>query len=77
MAKKLNRKFCGIELNEEYSMWATQRLINAETDPSIQGYKDGVFWERNTMNLQKKAKKEVLEPKESKQTKGPEQLLLL
>ena len=48
VAKKLNRRYCGIEINEEYCLWAEKRLAMAETDPTIQGYSDGVFWERNT-----------------------------
>lgn len=47
-AKKLGRKYCGIELNEEYSLLCEKRLQMAETNSSIQGYKDGVFWERNS-----------------------------
>lgn len=54
VAKKLNRKFCGIELNEEYCLWAEKRLEIAEFDKDIQGYSDGVFWERNTLNIQAK-----------------------
>ena len=62
MAKKLNRKYCGIELNEESSMWAEKRLEMADTDKTIQGYADGVFWERNTLSLQQKlAKKSPVE----------------
>lgn len=53
VAKKLNRKYVGIELNEEYCFWTEKRLENADNDASIQGYTDGVFWERNTLNLQK------------------------
>lgn len=48
VAKKLSRIYCGIELNEEYCLFAEKRLLNAETDKEIQGYKDGVFWERNS-----------------------------
>jgi site-specific DNA-methyltransferase (adenine-specific) len=47
----------GIEINEEYCCWAEKRLLLADEDTSIQGYADGVFWERNTLNLQKKTKK--------------------
>ena len=35
---------------------AEKRLEMAETDRDIQGYTDGVFWERNTNALQKKKK---------------------
>lgn len=48
VAKKLGRNFCGIELNNEYALYAEKRLKNADIDKSIQGYKDGVFWERNS-----------------------------
>lgn len=54
VAKKLGRRFCGIEQNEEYCLWAEKRLALAETDKSIQGYKDGVFWERNSGPFQNK-----------------------
>lgn len=54
VAKKLGRQYCGIELNEEYAMLAEKRLQLAETEKSIQGYADGVFWERNTNALQAK-----------------------
>lgn len=47
-AKKLGRNYCGIEQNTEYCLWAEKRLKNAETDKSIQGYSQGVFWERNS-----------------------------
>ena len=51
VAKKLGRHWCGVELNEEYAMLAEKRLALADSDTSIQGYSDGVFWERNTNNL--------------------------
>ena len=48
VAKKLGRHFCGIEINREYCLWAAKRLLIADANPDIQGYADGVFWERNT-----------------------------
>ncbi len=54
VAKKLGRRFCGIEQNEEYCLWAEKRLSLAETDKSIQGYSGGVFWERNSVPFQNK-----------------------
>ncbi len=58
VAKKLNRKYCGIEIDEEYAMLSLKRLSEAEKDNSIQGYTDGVFWERNTLQKQNALKKE-------------------
>ena len=55
-AKKLNRHYIGIEREAQYAVWAEKRLELAETDRTIQGYADGVFWERNTSALQKKKK---------------------
>ena len=48
-AKKLNRKFVGIELDEDFACIAEKRLQMAEDNNRIQGYVDGVFWERNTV----------------------------
>ena len=56
-AKKLGRCYCGVEQNKQYCVWAEKRLENAETDKTIQGYADGVFWERNTAHQQRKVKK--------------------
>ena len=57
VAKKLNRKFVGIEMNEEYCIWTEKRLSQADSDKTIQGYSGGVFWERNTLNLQMASQK--------------------
>ena len=54
VAKKLGRIYCGVELNELYCLFATKRLQTADHDTSIQGYKDQVFWERNTLQEQSK-----------------------
>ncbi len=53
-AKKLGRHYIGVEQNDQYCVWAEKRLEMAEADASIQGYADGVFWERNTNALQQK-----------------------
>lgn len=55
-AKKLGRKYVGIELDKTYCAWAEKRLEMADTDKEVQGYTDGVFWERNTLGEQKKVK---------------------
>lgn len=47
-AKKLNRNYVGIEQNPLYCAWAEHRLADAEKDSTIQGFSDGVFWERNS-----------------------------
>ncbi len=48
VAKKLNREFVGVERDEKYCLLAEKRLALAETDKTIQGFSDGVFWERNS-----------------------------
>lgn len=55
VAKKLGRHYLGIEIDEEYCLWAAKRLTRADKDLEIQGYSGGFFWERNTLNLQKKS----------------------
>lgn len=49
VAKKLGRRYVGVEIDEEFCCLAERRLELAEETPSIQGYTDGVFWERNTL----------------------------
>lgn len=48
VAKKLGRRYCGVEIDETYCCLTEKRLEHAATDQRIQGYDDGVFWERNT-----------------------------
>ncbi len=47
VAKKLGRNFCAVEKDEQYCLVAQKRLELAEHDGSIQGFNDGVFYERN------------------------------
>ncbi len=53
VAQKLGRHYLGIEMDEEYCLLAERRLELAQMDPAIQGYVDGVFWERNTLAFQR------------------------
>jgi len=48
-AKKLDRKFTGVEVDTEYCLLAARRLSKADKDKTIQGYNNGVFYERNTL----------------------------
>lgn len=57
VAKKLGRHFVGIEQEAEYCAIAHKRLKMAEDAPEIQGYSEGVFWERNSLGEMKKSKK--------------------
>lgn len=47
-AKKLGRHFVCVEQSELYCAWSQIRLERAESDKRIQGFSDGVFWERNS-----------------------------
>lgn len=52
-AKKLGRRYVGVEVDLTYCCLAEKRLAIAEHDKSIQGYADGIFWERNSLQDQK------------------------
>ena len=59
-AKKLGRRFLGVEVEKEFCLLAAKRLHLADLDKSIQGYYDGIFWERNTLSQLKKVNKRDL-----------------
>lgn len=56
-AAKLSRRFIAIEKSPQYCVWAAKRLEMAAADRTIQGYADGVFWERNTARWLRSRKK--------------------
>ncbi|PIU57476.1 MAG: site-specific DNA-methyltransferase [Chloroflexi bacterium CG07_land_8_20_14_0_80_51_10] len=57
VAKKLGRNYVGVEIDETYCCLAEKRLEMAESDKCIQGYSEGVFWERNTLADQPKRRR--------------------
>lgn len=48
VANKLGRHYLGVEIDETYCCMALKRLELAGVNPGIQGYADGIFWERNS-----------------------------
>ncbi len=81
VAKKLNRHYIGVEIEAQYCVWAEQRLEMAESNTEIQGYVNGVFWDRNTLAEQNAAHRDFKEaaPKQTRKRppknlcSGPEQ----
>lgn len=59
VAKKLKRHYIGVEIDPYYCCLAEKRLGWVDHSIDIQGYLDGVFWERNSLASQKKAKQKI------------------
>jgi site-specific DNA-methyltransferase (adenine-specific) len=57
VAKKLGRKFSGVEREPEYCRLALKRLDRAASDSAIQGYHGGYFWERNSLAGRRQVKR--------------------
>ena len=55
VARKLSRRWSGVERDREYCCWALKRIGKTRKDNGIQGYEDGVFWDRNSLNEQAKS----------------------
>jgi site-specific DNA-methyltransferase (adenine-specific) len=51
VAKKTGRNYVGIERDLAYCCLAEKRLAIAAENPAIQGYAEGVFWERNSLKI--------------------------
>ena len=49
VSTKLQRRWSGIEINQEYLCWALKRVKSASRNKEIQGYRDNIFWERNSL----------------------------
>lgn len=48
VAKKLDRKYLGVEIDKSFACLAEKRLELADSITSIQGFEYETFWERNT-----------------------------
>ena len=72
VAKKLGRQYLGIEQQQEYCLLAEKRLELATQDPTIQGYADRVFWERNTLAQQRHGTTRIYRAGKNGQADGAE-----
>lgn len=51
VAKKTGRNYVSVEIDPIYCCLTEKRLELADQDKTIQGYAEGVFWERNSLKL--------------------------
>ncbi len=58
VARKLDRRFVGVEIDHDYACLTEKRLELALGDRRIQGYTNQVFWERNSLATQKQSRSE-------------------
>ncbi|MBI5030004.1 MAG: site-specific DNA-methyltransferase [Chloroflexi bacterium] len=58
VAKKLGRCYVGVETELDYCLYAEKRLAIAARDKTIQGFAEGVFWERNSLQAQQANRQE-------------------
>ncbi len=72
VAKKLGRQYYGVELDEMYACLAEKRLALAEIEPGIQGYSEGVFWERNTLSEQTRSVEKKRNSRNDKKSEQPD-----
>ncbi len=70
VAEKLGRRWCGIDISLEYLCWARKRLRTAREDSTIQGYENGVFWERNSRAAQTRNARRVKQEEVSNSGQG-------
>ena len=57
VCRKLGRRWIGIESDPTYWCLAEWRVELAKENPEIQGYRDGVFWDRNAGQASKAGRK--------------------
>lgn len=58
-AKKLSRRYCGVEIDPYFCACAEKRLLMADEDKSIQGFDGKIFYERNSMPVKKVRKNQL------------------
>lgn len=65
VAKKLKRRFSGIEIQPEYCYLAQKRIDLVDQNSSIQGYENRVFWYRNIPKNKRKSSAKTIHEEET------------